>query len=263
MQEMLQALAVHRETLPDSVKALLMEQEEAQAASRAREMHRQVATQHTKTKKLTNLRAQREQYVKQWASYMETLSDTLQTQLKEKEATLQKFAENEAALLEDITGARAAVLQPAGGERVSSDALMDDEEPTIWIPPETEKQQQTEVRLLELMRQSTLAAARAAHSGRDSSRTPRRERKEPCGKGRGHGDTHHPARDQDPEELAHGLTQGGRQAKHSSGCKVTCAGFNLSPLPSRSGPNGRGAATPSLLSLLSMSLSVCEQTDFV
>ena len=80
------------------------------------------------------------------------------------------------------------------------------------------------------------------------------------GKDRGSGKARRRAGSQDPKDS---FTQGRGQAKHCSGHKVACAGFNVSPLPSRSGPNGREATTPSLLSLLSMSLSVYEQPDFV
>ena len=179
MMEMLQALAAHRDSLPASVKALLTEQEEAQTASKAKELHKHVNMQHSKSRRLASLRSQREQYLSQWHKYVETLATSLQKQIEEKDAALHNFAASESALVEEIDGARAMVLQLAAGDRLSSEDLEKmDEEPELWAV-ETPEQLQREAQLLSLLQQTSQAAAIAAAAPpRDGSRTPRRGAKD-------------------------------------------------------------------------------------
>ena len=180
MQEMLTALSAHRDSLPDAVKSLLEEREEAQTMDKAKELHRQVDTQRNKSKKLASLRAQREQYVKQWGLYLETLTGTLPKQIAEKDATMQRFATGEATLVEEVNAARAAVLQLAGGERIGSEDLDVDAEPETWFTM-PEKHQEAEERLAEMLRRTSQAAAQLAAAERDTSRTPRRKEVAPAG----------------------------------------------------------------------------------
>ena len=171
MQEMMQALSACKDSLPPNVRALISEQEESQTAYKAKEMHRQVAAQTTKLKKLASLRAQRAQYLQQWHKYVGTLAKTLQTQVAEKESAMQAFADSESTLVEEISEARAAVLQLA--ESQPSEGVMDMDDPGTdpWL--ETPLQKQTETQLVALMQRTVHEATQAAPK-RDGSRTPRR-----------------------------------------------------------------------------------------
>ena len=175
LQEMLQALSLHKDALPENVKALLQEQQEAQEASNAKELHRQVTAKTKKSMKLATLRAQREQYMKQWQQYIASLTATLEHQMQEKEKALQNFADNEATLLEEIEGARDAVLQLAGAEKLSSEDLDDQDMDDPWT--ETPAQKECEAQLLTMLRQSSAEASQSV-ARREGSRTPRRNPKE-------------------------------------------------------------------------------------
>ena len=175
LQEMLQALSLHKDALPENVKVLLQEQQDAQEANNAKELHRQVTAKTKKSLKLATLRAQREQYMKQWQQYVSSLAETLQKQLQDKDKALQNFADNEATLMEEIAGARDAVLQLAGGDKLSSEDLDDQDMDDPWV--EAPAQKERELQLLALLQQSSKDSVVPAPK-RDGSRTPRRMPKE-------------------------------------------------------------------------------------
>ena len=176
LQEVLQALNACKDSLPASVRALLSEQEETHTAYKAREMHKHVHAQATKSKKLTALRTQREAYMEQWCRYVDTLAKNLETQIAEKDDALQTFSETEATLLEEIDEATAAVLQLAGREKLPTEALAAAEavQADPWLPSDHPAQKQREADLVALMQRAVRDATAGAHK-RDGSRTPRRK----------------------------------------------------------------------------------------
>ena len=126
---LVQAMSMHKDALPEPIRALLAAQEEATAASRAKVMHRAVASQTNCQKQLASLRASRTQYLQGWQKYLGDLLTNLEKQLEEKKTVMADFATTEATLEETIEAARDQVLQMAGGEvKAESDGM--ETEPT-------------------------------------------------------------------------------------------------------------------------------------
>ena len=95
--EMLHALLAHKDSLPENIQHLLSQQMDADmAAGKALQKH--VKSQTSKAKQLATLRGQRAAYVQEWDRYVQTLNETLQKQMAERETTLAEFAKTEAEL---------------------------------------------------------------------------------------------------------------------------------------------------------------------
>lgn len=180
MTALLSALTAHKDALPDTIKSMVEAHSEANTATKAKAMHRCVATQATGTRQLQMIRSQREQYLQAWRTYLDDLGKGLQKQMEEKVQVLADFAATEETLVDAIEQAREQVLQMAGGDQSKTGDFMDLTEPgtenaELKIPelPSHADLQAKEDSLLEALKMAQEQAADAAREVK-RERTPRR-----------------------------------------------------------------------------------------
>ena len=181
LSSLLSALATHKEALPESIRQMVDAQAEASAASRAKTMHKCIATQTSSTKQLQSLRLQRTQYMAAWTKYLEDLEVNLRQQMEEKSSTMAQFAATEDTLMEAIEQAREQMLVMAGGEVKKEEDEMEvgevPEAPTAAEAVEDLGTAQKEKVLLEALKKATESASKEKGAAK-RERTPRRKAKD-------------------------------------------------------------------------------------
>ena len=159
---------------------MLVAQEDATAASKAKVMHKAIASQTSCQRQLASLRSRRTQYLQGWQKYLGDLIDNLEKQLEEKGTVMADFAATESALEDKMEQAREQVLQLAGGEVKTEQEGMDTdaaglaEAPTPTVlspsPPELKDQEDGLKKALHAAKEALDAEASEANR----ERTPRR-----------------------------------------------------------------------------------------
>jgi len=133
---LLGALTANKEALPDSLKEVLVAHEETATATKAKKMHKAVASQASCQKQLTALRTRRDKYLQGWQQYLTDLIASLEGHIEEKQNILADFAATEEALLDTMEAAREKVLEMAGeGVKQEPVDLMDTEAMGVTLPP--------------------------------------------------------------------------------------------------------------------------------
>eukprot|EP00439_Symbiodinium_sp_Y106_P042645 s1302_g5.t1 len=181
LSSLLSTLATHKEALPESIRQMVDAQAEASAASRAKTMHKCIATQTSSTKQLQSLRLQRTQYMAAWTKYLEDLEVNLRQQMEEKSSTMAQFAATEDMLMDAIEQAREQMLVMAGGEVKKEEDEMEvgevPEVPTAAEAVEDLGTAQQEKVLLEALKKAKESASKEKGAAK-RERTPRRKAKD-------------------------------------------------------------------------------------
>ncbi|CAE7940579.1 unnamed protein product [Symbiodinium sp. KB8] len=197
LQQILLALNRSRDDLPPAVRDILDSQIQEDSKAQAKSLHRLVAAQGAARRQLAATRAARQDFVREWASYVSGLCEMWKTQQEEKGQALAKFLETEAQweqqLAETTAQIAKAATDPDGTEMIDLETdAMDEEDTKISELAQAEVQRQA---LVEKMRaadqkiaDSLQAAAESAQKdalelGRpDRERSPRRRVAEPPSK---------------------------------------------------------------------------------
>ena len=111
--EVLAALTLHQDRLPDDLRTLVASQQAADAASQAKALHRQVAAHTGYAKQLSTLKSQRVKYIQGWANYVTGLAKTFGEQVEKKSKVLADFQEKEDSLRQLAEAARTQFLSLA------------------------------------------------------------------------------------------------------------------------------------------------------
>ena len=189
LEALVQSLSKVRESIPMETKALLdsMQKDDAQVA--AKSLHRAVAAQANAKQHLAKVRAEREQYLGAWLTYIEQVTDMMDKQLSEQEAVLDGYAEAEIqwaqALQTATTDLNRLVADAPPGTAEQEEATIEESEAMVVSAVETENRMAVEkeqYRASAAMLKGALATVRAKaaerveSAKRDGSRTPRRKK---------------------------------------------------------------------------------------
>ena len=186
LAEVLSALSLHKERLPEDLQALIASQQATDASAKARALHQQVSAQASFTKELATLRAQRFQYQKSWQQYVQHMTSQFSEQVAEQKKVMEQFAQRE-ELLEDAAKqaqVQVQVLSIAGGGDLQLDRASASEAPTAALvdgeqDPWKDFRPSDLVRAQEVLRRNMKKASKEAKSAllavkqeRETSRTP-------------------------------------------------------------------------------------------
>ena len=178
-----------RDNIPPETKALLdsLQKDNTQAA--AKTLHRAVAAQANAKQQLAKVRAEREQYLSAWLTYIEQVTDLLDKQLGEQETALEQYADAEIQWAQALqianTDLNRLVADAPPGTTDQETAAMEESEAMVVSAVETENRMAAEKEQYQASAASlkgalatirAKAAERAENAKRESSRTPRRKR---------------------------------------------------------------------------------------
>ena len=186
LAEVLSALSIHKERLPEDLQALIASQQATDASAKARALHQQVSAQASFTKELATLRAQRFQYQKSWQQYVQHMTSQFSDQVAEQKKVMEQFAQREEFLEDAAKQAQVQVLSIAGGGDLQLDrataseapmtASMDGEEDPWkdFRPSDLVRAQEVLTRNMNKASKEAKSALLAVKQERETSRTPRR-----------------------------------------------------------------------------------------
>ncbi|CAE7031253.1 ggact.2 [Symbiodinium sp. CCMP2592] len=185
LEALVAALSAAGTSVPESVRALVAEHQQASAQGIARSLHRAVADQSRARAELQKVRVHRSQYLTSWRDYIDHITTLLEKQLTEQEEILDKY---NAAEVDWISAEREATL--AISRMASKDnAGLEEDQDMLDAEARTSDAAETEVKLRAEKEQQQKAgqelhaalqvARRQAEehlsaSKREGSRTPRR-----------------------------------------------------------------------------------------
>ena len=179
LAEVLSALTLHREKLPEDLQALVQAQQVSDASAKAKALHKHVSAQTAHTKHLITLRSQRAEYQKSWHSYVQGMASRFNEQLEEQRKVLEDFAAREAFLEEAAKQARSQVLAIAGDEpppeSLLTEAAIEQSERDPWkalMPIDVKRAEETLASKLKKVAKKAKEAL--VEVKREGSRTPRR-----------------------------------------------------------------------------------------
>ena len=185
LAEVLSALSIHKERLPEDLQALIASQQATDASAKARALHQQVSAQASFTKELATLRAQRFQYQKSWQQYVQHMTSQFSDQVAEQKKVMEQFAQREEFLKNAAKQALVQVLSIAGGgdllDRATASeapmtASMDGEEDPWkdFRPSDLVRAQEVLTRNMKKASKEAKSALLAVKQEQETSRTPRR-----------------------------------------------------------------------------------------
>ena len=116
LAQVLSALTLHKEKLPEDLQALVQAQQVSDASAKAKALHKQVSAQTAYIKELIALRSQRAEYQKSWHNYVQSMATKFSEQLQEQRQVLENFSTRESFLEEAAKSAQSQVLAIAGDE---------------------------------------------------------------------------------------------------------------------------------------------------
>ena len=131
LQQLVAALNKNRDDLPQGVRELLDTQAAEDTKNHAKSLHKLVATQSAARRQLKQTRTNRQDYIREWASYVGSVCQMWQQQLEEKDKILATFADSEAqweAQLSEATRQIARLASEPGSHGPIDVDAMDDED---------------------------------------------------------------------------------------------------------------------------------------
>ena len=169
--------------LPQSVRDLVRQHSDASSKVAAKSLHKAVNAQSSARQELRKIAEQRRTFLKSWAMYIATLTDTLSKQIQEQEAALVSYQEAEDAWSQYLRDATEDLARLAKGGNLAETKIEEDE--AAMEEDDTSRSAQAQAVLerhreqqKSLMEQLTLATANAEalvkSTEREGSRTPRR-----------------------------------------------------------------------------------------
>ncbi|CAE7777764.1 unnamed protein product [Symbiodinium sp. CCMP2592] len=187
IQDILSSLASSKAELPPEIRAVLDVHMETNHQQTTKQLHRLVGQQSRAQKELLAIRKSRSLFVQEWSAYLDQLTQLLQKQLLQKEATLASMAESEQSWQEQLSTATRAIRQQTSTASTAEAVLSSEEEQDAMDAEvdldaalEASKQaavessQQKEANLIHALQSASAASAVQAQQYRE--RTPRRRK---------------------------------------------------------------------------------------
>ena len=174
-------------TIPAETQQLLDQLRQEDAQSHAKAMHKVISVQASARKELTTVRTLRAGYLQEWAKYIESVTDLLQKQITEQQATLTELDVREQSAMDAWAKTKAdlsrlAAESPADKDdsEIEAAEIMVDEAIELEAQRQEarEQEQANTTRLLGALQDLKTQAVQQARAARDGSRTPRRRQKE-------------------------------------------------------------------------------------
>ena len=177
------ALSASKEALPAEVRSMLDEHMESDRQLATKQLHKLVAQQSKAHKELGALRKARSQFVREWTSYLESLTQLLEKQMGQKSEAMASMAEAEASWQAQLGEATRAIRQQTAPDTLTiEDSDEDAMDAEIDVDAAAEASRQKAVEHSQQQEQGLLSALQSAVKASDAQaqqyreRTPRRQR---------------------------------------------------------------------------------------
>ena len=169
--------------LTPEVDALVTQYRSENVQLHGKKLHHLVAKQTQARKELSRLSSERQTFEKTWCDYLNKLVTLVQTQVEQRQKTLEAFEASEDGWRRQLSEATTQLAQSTGGKAsVDASAMEEDDEfVDLEIEREAERkqaQEDTAAKFESLMQSLQTAQQQAAQAvTREGSRTPRRRAK--------------------------------------------------------------------------------------
>ncbi|CAE7778006.1 unnamed protein product [Symbiodinium sp. CCMP2456] len=195
LQALLHALSRNRDELPENLREVLDTHAEADHRAQTKSMHRLVATQSQAKRELAAARKARQDYLRDWSSYVDGLCSLWQGHIEEKAKAMDAFSEAEKQWELQLSGATNQLKQLAteeSKETIDVEGMEEDEEEELLSDlAQQDAQRQvaldniamTEQRISESLQEASRSAAQqVAAFTSERERSPRRRGNQPTKK---------------------------------------------------------------------------------
>ena len=181
--DIMAALSASKEALPAEVRSMLDEHMESDRQLATKQLHKLVAQQSKAHKELGALRKARSQFVREWTSYLESLTQLLEKQMGQKSEAMASMAEAEESWQVQLGEATRAIRQQTAPDTLTiEDSDEDAMDAEIDMDAAAEASRQKAVEHSQQQEQGLLSALQSAVKASDAQaqqyreRTPRRQR---------------------------------------------------------------------------------------
>ena len=189
LDSLVAALKSSQSALPPDIVQLLGTQALKDANAESKALHKAISAQTAAKKELHRVRQARRTFLESWSQHTTQLLSTVEKQLVEHQATLEKLAETEHKWVEQLREATTTLTKlPSAPHVVDSDSDLDSsatggkamEVADPWLSDDyLEKNKAQQQSLLRVLQEAKKGADEASAScKREGSRTPRRSGKE-------------------------------------------------------------------------------------